>query len=191
MQNAIADALDLGYSKAVLIGTDIPELEAETVDTAFAMLDACDVVMGPTEDGGFYLIGMKEVRHEAFSARVYGVDTVFNETITAMVEAGINVGCVDEYSGCLECRFFKTDKSLGIRLCDTNQRILCMSDYDGHYKKHSKNGRVAFGSPKVFSFGRSTWSFDYCYCGKGNFGIRTGKSRNAYCVFADSDCVSD
>ena len=98
MQNAVSDALDLGYGKAVLIGTDIPELEAETIDTAFAMLDACDVVMGPTEDGGYYLIGMKEVRPEAFSIRIYGVDTVFNETITAMEEAGINVGCVDEYS---------------------------------------------------------------------------------------------
>ena len=98
MQNAISEALRLGYNKAVLIGTDIPELESETIDAAFAMLDVCDVVMGPTEDGGYYLIGMKEVRPEAFSAKLYGVDTVFNETITAMGEAGINVGCVDEYS---------------------------------------------------------------------------------------------
>ena len=98
MQNAVSEALKLGYDKAVLIGTDIPELEAETIDTAFAMLDVCDVVMGPTEDGGYYLIGMKEVLAEAFSVRLYGVDTVFNETITALKAADINVGYVDEYS---------------------------------------------------------------------------------------------
>ena len=98
MQNAISEALKLGYDKAVLIGTDIPELEAETIDAAFAMLDVCDVVMGPTEDGGYYLIGMKVTRPEAFNVRLYGVDTVFNETVTALRAAGINVGFVDEYS---------------------------------------------------------------------------------------------
>ena len=98
MQNAVADVLGLGYDRAVLIGTDIPDLEADTVDTAFAMLDFSDVVMGPTEDGGYYLIGMKEVRPEAFSVKLYGVDTVFNETVAALHGAGISVSCVDEYS---------------------------------------------------------------------------------------------
>ena len=98
MQNALSDALGLGYGKAVLVGTDIPELEAETVDAAFAMLDVFDVVMGPTEDGGYYLIGMKEVRPEAFSVKLYGVDTVFNETVAALNAAGIRTGCVEEYS---------------------------------------------------------------------------------------------
>lgn len=98
MQNAVSDALDLGYSKAVLIGTDIPEIDAETVDTAFETLDDCDVVIGPTEDGGYYLIGMKEVRPEAFNVKLYGTGSVLSETVTSMHAAGIRIGFADTYS---------------------------------------------------------------------------------------------
>ncbi|MBQ6451640.1 MAG: TIGR04283 family arsenosugar biosynthesis glycosyltransferase, partial [Solobacterium sp.] len=98
MQNAVSDTLDLGYSKAVLIGTDIPELDAETIDTAFETLEDCDVVIGPTEDGGYYLIGMKEVRPEAFNVKLYGTGSVLSETVTSMHAAGINIGFADTYS---------------------------------------------------------------------------------------------
>lgn len=98
MQNAIGDVLNLGYRKVVLIGTDIPEIEAETIDTSFAMLDVCDVVMGPTEDGGYYLIGMKALHPEAFNVRTYGMATVFEETTASLIHAGLKVEKVESYS---------------------------------------------------------------------------------------------
>jgi len=98
MKNAIADALSLGYEKAVLVGTDIPELEAETIDTAFTMLDASDAVIGPTEDGGYYLIGMKQVLDEPFEVKLYGTDTVYAETTAFMRNAGIVTEEVEPYS---------------------------------------------------------------------------------------------
>ena len=97
MENAISDALSLGYEKVILTGSDIPDIEAESVDTAFALLDVSDVVIGPTADGGYYLIGMKEVRHEAFNAKLYGVSTVFEETIASMQKAGLSVCKADTY----------------------------------------------------------------------------------------------
>ncbi|MBQ3291995.1 MAG: TIGR04283 family arsenosugar biosynthesis glycosyltransferase [Mogibacterium sp.] len=98
MENAISDAISFGYEKVVLIGSDIPEIEAESVDTALAMLDICDVVIGPTADGGYYLIGMKESHHEAFDVKLYGVSTVFEETIASMRKAGLSVEPADTYS---------------------------------------------------------------------------------------------
>lgn len=98
MQNAIDDVLKLGYKKAVLIGTDIPDIGADTINTAFAMLSACDVVLGPTEDGGYYLIGMKTAYPEAFNVRLYGVSTVFDETADAISSAGLRVEKADMYS---------------------------------------------------------------------------------------------
>lgn len=98
MQNAIGDVLALGYEKAVLIGTDIPELEAGSVDTAFSMLDDFDVVMGPTEDGGYYLIGMKAIHPEAFNVKTYGVATVFEETCAFLESAGLSVGKIKAYA---------------------------------------------------------------------------------------------
>lgn len=98
MENAIADAMSLGYQKAVLIGTDIPEIEAESIETAFALLDVNDVCIGPTEDGGYYLIGMKSVHHVAFDVKTYGVGTVFDETVSSMEKAGLKVGRADVYA---------------------------------------------------------------------------------------------
>lgn len=98
MQNAISDALDAGYEKAVLIGTDVPEIEAESLDAAFALLDAYDLVIGPTVDGGYYLIGMKAVHPEAFNVKTYGTASVFEETLASAERAGLTAGKADTYS---------------------------------------------------------------------------------------------
>lgn len=98
MENAVSDALGLGYSSAVLIGTDIPEIEAESIDAAFAMLGAYDCVIGPTEDGGYYLIGMKSVHHEAFDIGQYSTDSVCAETVASLKRAGLCVGYADTYA---------------------------------------------------------------------------------------------
>jgi rSAM/selenodomain-associated transferase 1 len=57
--SAFEDLLD-DYEKVALIGCDVPHLSSETVIKAFNALDHYDVVIGPAEDGGYYLIGMKE-----------------------------------------------------------------------------------------------------------------------------------
>lgn len=97
MENAISDVLAMGYEKAVLTGSDIPELEAETIEASFAMLSASDIVIGPTSDGGYYLIGMKKLLHEAFDVKTYGVSTVFEETVSAIEAKELTVAKVDEY----------------------------------------------------------------------------------------------
>ena len=98
MENAFRDAFSMGYERVVLTGSDIPELEKETIETAFAMLGTCDVVMGPTADGGYYLAGMKEPHYEAFGVKTYGVSTVFEETVRSIREAGSEVAVIDEYN---------------------------------------------------------------------------------------------
>ncbi|MBQ0041339.1 MAG: TIGR04283 family arsenosugar biosynthesis glycosyltransferase [Clostridiales bacterium] len=97
MADAIRKAHETGYDKIVLIGTDVPELEAETLDAAFAMLDACDVVMGPTEDGGYYLIGMKEAHQQAFNVKKYGEASVLEETLKGISDAGLTAVTIDSY----------------------------------------------------------------------------------------------
>lgn len=92
MRNALSYALGLGYDKAVLIGTDIPEVDSEMIDDAFAKLDVCDAVLGPTADGGYWLIGMKDVLSEAFEVKAYGAGSVLGETEEALQRAGRRVG---------------------------------------------------------------------------------------------------
>jgi rSAM/selenodomain-associated transferase 1 len=47
----------------VLVGADIPALRARHIAAAFALLGACDLVFGPADDGGFWLVGARRRQH--------------------------------------------------------------------------------------------------------------------------------
>ena len=88
--------IDRGYRRVVALDGDSPQLPPETLDRAFQLLDEADVVVGPTADGGYYLVGSTTVRAELFdtqgmgtgraldaltaSARGLGLRTAFTET---------------------------------------------------------------------------------------------------------------
>ncbi|MEO6130325.1 MAG: TIGR04282 family arsenosugar biosynthesis glycosyltransferase [Saprospiraceae bacterium] len=80
MTNAFADTFQKGYSKSVIIGTDCPELNAGIIIKAFAYLDLYDVVIGPAEDGGYYLVGMKQLHAQVFENINWSTNTVLDET---------------------------------------------------------------------------------------------------------------
>ncbi|WP_028331080.1 TIGR04282 family arsenosugar biosynthesis glycosyltransferase [Brachyspira alvinipulli] len=58
--NSMKEIFSLGYKKSILIGTDIPEISKENIIDSFNLLDNNDFVFGPSYDGGYYLVGMKE-----------------------------------------------------------------------------------------------------------------------------------
>jgi rSAM/selenodomain-associated transferase 1 len=83
MRNAFTEAFEMGHTRVVLIGSDIPDLPLEFIEEAFTSLKKRDVVIGPALDGGYYLIGFKD---KTFSAQVFeriawGTETVFDETM--------------------------------------------------------------------------------------------------------------
>lgn len=82
MHNAISFSLN-NYRKSVLIGSDLPLISKEDIDMAFEILETKDIVISPTYDGGYYLIGMKEEHHEIFHMK-YSTSSVFDETIDKM-----------------------------------------------------------------------------------------------------------
>ncbi len=54
------------YKKRILIGSDIPSLSKHDIEDSIHYLDSCDVVIGPSQDGGFYLVGTKNDSHHIF-----------------------------------------------------------------------------------------------------------------------------
>ncbi|MBI5075931.1 MAG: TIGR04282 family arsenosugar biosynthesis glycosyltransferase [Nitrospirae bacterium] len=84
MDNAIRQLLSLGAEKAVLTGTDIPGLNSTIITQAFAALDNADIVIGPAEDGGYYLIGMKEPHGELFRDIPWSTVQVYEQTLRAI-----------------------------------------------------------------------------------------------------------
>lgn len=92
MAYAVQDALVRGYQAVVLIGTDHPTLPGAWVDQAFDALDnASSLVVGPTFDGGYYLIGMNEWVPDVFSNMTYSTATVFHETLARAAETPTNL----------------------------------------------------------------------------------------------------
>jgi rSAM/selenodomain-associated transferase 1 len=83
MERAFRRAFSEGASRAVLIGSDIPDLTSKLLNDALASLSKNGAVIGPAKDGGYYLIGF---RNDAFFPGIFhgpewSTDTVFSKTL--------------------------------------------------------------------------------------------------------------
>ena len=94
MYQAIEEVLEKGYNECILIGTDIPEIHKNDLELAFRILEERDVVFGPTQDGGYYLVGMKKPMKEVFSIKAYGHGSVLEDTLRGLKELELTTGCV-------------------------------------------------------------------------------------------------
>lgn len=90
MEDAIRSSLGGGARRCVLVGSDMPHLSQGSVEEAFARLDSADVVLGPTLDGGYYLIGMTEPRN-LFAGMTWSVDSVLVETKRRAARQGLSI----------------------------------------------------------------------------------------------------
>lgn len=90
MYHAIASTLEK-YNKVLLIGSDIPLLQKIDLEKAFQILEQKDMVISPTYDGGYYLIGMKKVNRDIFKME-YSTSSVFEESIEKMESLGLSYG---------------------------------------------------------------------------------------------------
>ncbi len=91
MQHAFNAAFESGYEKAVIIGSDLQELQPKHLEQAFAALDEHDVVMGPAEDGGYYLLGMKILQPNIFQNKAWGTETVRRDTLQDLQEVSVHL----------------------------------------------------------------------------------------------------
>lgn len=78
------------YDKVLLIGSDCPYITEEIIEEAYAQLDNNDFVFGPTYDGGYYLIGMKEFRPIVFSDIEWSTEEVLSTSLTRASSIGCN-----------------------------------------------------------------------------------------------------
>ena len=98
MYNAIRDVLDRGYDQAVLVGADIQTLSAEIINSVFEQIYDNQIAMGPTSDGGYYLIGMNKPVKEVFNLEKFSDSTVCEKTVAAAEKAGYKVARIAEQS---------------------------------------------------------------------------------------------
>jgi rSAM/selenodomain-associated transferase 1 len=79
---ALEDVFQLGFESACLINSDSPTVPPQTFSTAAAILAQTEntIVLGPTEDGGYYLLGVKRVYRALFEDIDWSTDSVLEQT---------------------------------------------------------------------------------------------------------------
>jgi uncharacterized protein len=98
MQHAFRLAFDAGAAQAVIIGTDVPELDAATVLTSFDLLATHDLSIGPSTDGGYYLLGMQSPGYDVFSGVPWSTEAVYAETLRLCERSNLRCAHLPEFT---------------------------------------------------------------------------------------------
>lgn len=93
---AFAERFDAGATKAVIIGSDCLTITADHIRLAFAALDQADVVIGPATDGGYYLLGMKQLHPFLFENMPWSQPELRQLTEGAIRQNGLTHELLDE-----------------------------------------------------------------------------------------------
>jgi len=96
--NCFADLFALGFESVVVIGADSPTLPGEYILDAFECFETDDdVVIGPAEDGGYYLIGMRKLHKRIFEGIPWGEAGVLDATVERAKEAELDLVLLSEW----------------------------------------------------------------------------------------------
>ncbi|RYM32123.1 glycosyltransferase [Brumimicrobium glaciale] len=82
MNNAVQNVLNQGYEKIIILGSDCAEINSSDINSAFDQLNNHDYILGPALDGGYYLIGMKEVSPTLFHDMIWSTEHVLSDSIS-------------------------------------------------------------------------------------------------------------
>ncbi len=91
MEHAFEDGFKMGFQKIVLIGSDLYDLEEADLEEAFTSLDDADYVLGPALDGGYYLLGMKQMNTKLFKNKKWGTAAVLENTLEDLKHEGVRL----------------------------------------------------------------------------------------------------
>lgn len=81
MYNAFKDSFGEWAEKVIIIGSDCYDINSGIIEEAFNALDTHEFVLGPSEDGGYYLLGMKSLHKSVFENKEWSTENVFLDTL--------------------------------------------------------------------------------------------------------------
>ncbi len=91
MASAFERSFAAGMTSVVIIGTDCPDLNPQIMAEAFKFLETQDLVLGPAQDGGYYLIGLRRSIPELFVGINWGTSQVRQQTIEIADNLGLAI----------------------------------------------------------------------------------------------------
>lgn len=91
LERSVRRLLKGSSGKAIIMASDVPDLSAEIMNNAVSALDNHDLVIGPCNDGGYYLIGMKKPHGELFEGISWSTNKVLEQTLAIAGKQGLSV----------------------------------------------------------------------------------------------------
>jgi len=98
MLHAFSSAFSEGFDSVLIVGSDCPELTQEILQEAFDKLKTHDVVFGPAEDGGYYLLGMNQLVPELFQNKQWSTDSVLPSSVADCQKLGLTHALLPQLS---------------------------------------------------------------------------------------------
>jgi uncharacterized protein len=94
LHHVFVDLFHRGYSEIVIADSDSPTVPLSSIDHAYAQLsdEGCDLVLGPSDDGGYYLIGLKRPTARIFHDIEWSTERVLDTTLERARELALRVG---------------------------------------------------------------------------------------------------
>lgn len=89
MQRQFVRAAREGAERMVMIGSDLPQLEASDLAAAFGALNSRLAVLGPARDGGYWLVGLRQPDPWLMGGIAWGTALVLEQTLAAMAQRGL------------------------------------------------------------------------------------------------------
>src|SRR6266566_4589646 len=86
-----------GHHEVIAFNSDSPHLPASALEAAFGVLETCDLVVGPTHDGGYYLVGARASHPGLFSNDGMGTANALEALLTRARELGLSVQLIDPF----------------------------------------------------------------------------------------------
>ena len=97
LNHVLNSGFNAGYGRVVAMNSDSPNLPAEYVTRAFDLLGEVDMVLGPSEDGGYYLIGLKQPQPDLILPVVMSTPSVLEETFGLAETAGDQISLLPSW----------------------------------------------------------------------------------------------
>ncbi len=95
MKNAFREGFNDGYESIVLLGSDLPNISSTIITKGLDALDKTEIVFGPAEDGGYYLIGMNKPHPFIFENKPWSDTKLLETTLNELKSKNIDVSLLE------------------------------------------------------------------------------------------------
>jgi rSAM/selenodomain-associated transferase 1 len=126
MKNAFIKGFSDGYKRIVLIGSDLPEISSTQIENGFNALQKVEVTFGPAEDGGYYLVGLSDLKACIFKNKPWSKSHLLKETLAELKQKNIDfklletLNDIDTFEDLEGSTFYKNNTKLQTRIQQLN-----------------------------------------------------------------------